>query len=79
MSFTQCSPSALTSTMRANEAHLGLKPYIEFRTHPLANIMSKFLPPSSLVARSSLIQYQRLLSMDGRAPMRCPFELTLID
>ncbi|SBN28738.1 hypothetical protein KVMX100_260035 [Klebsiella variicola] len=26
-------------TMRSNEAHLGLKPYIEFLTHLLANVM----------------------------------------
>lgn len=64
--------------MRANEAHLGLKPYIEFRTHPLANIMSKF--HHILAGRSIFInQYQRLLPMDAAPPMRCPFELTLID
>ena len=64
--------------MRANEAHLGLKPYIEFRTHPLANIMSKF--HHILAGRSIFInQYQRLLSMDGRAADALSFELTLID
>lgn len=64
--------------MRANEAHLGLKPYIEFRTHPLANIMSKF--HHILASRSIFInQYQRLLPMDGSAADALSFELTLID
>ncbi len=64
--------------MRSNEAHLGLKPYIEFRTHLLANVMGKLY--HILTGRLIFInQYQRLLSMHGRAADALSFELTLID
>lgn len=70
--------SALTSPCVPMKRTSGWKPYIEFRTHPLANIMSKFY--HILAGRSIFInQYQRLLSMDGRAADALSFELTLID
>jgi hypothetical protein len=77
MVFHAMLSSALTSPC-ANEAHLRLKPYIELLTHLLANVMGQLYH----ILAGCLIfidQYQRLLSMHGRAADAFSFELALID